>query len=1071
MANEHIINNNLIISGSVTSSVGFAGDGSGLTNITAEAEWDGSRNGDAEITGSFTVSGSGANVDFTNAEAGASGSFSGSFEGDGSGLTGLSLDGSTIENGEFSGSFSGSFEGDGSGLTGLNNFPFDGDAVITGSLTVSGSNIDFTNSTGVSGSFSGSFVGDASGLTNLPATEWDGSRDGDASITGSLVVSGSSVTVELKGDTTLDENIFISNTNDSTSIGIGSGSLEETTQTRNTVAIGLQAGDALISGSYNIYIGNEAGKAAIKTQGDTAVGYRALNLSTGIDTGDAENNSCNTAIGYATLTSNTEGQKGTAVGANALANNTIGLCNTALGHEAGCNITTGDRNITIGDAAGLCLSTENNNTVVGNCSGYRLESSDNVSLGKDAMKGDGDITGGTNTALGARAGECLTGASVGNVFIGFRAGPATGTTESNQLYINNSSGTPLIKGDFSTLEVEFAGGVTGSFSGSFAGDGSRLTNISTTPELKYRIYITGSGGNSINTVEGNNASNDTFSNVLGGSNNCSAGEYSSVVGGLANTASADYSIVGAGTRNYLNLSAVSSSILGGFNNTSNLSNTHIIGSDITADKANYAYVNNLDVEGTVSASLFSGSFAGDATNLTGLPVGEWDGSRDGDSSITGSLIISGSDKILDVRGGISGSTKITIGSGHQNLGTETSVAGGCCNCTSNGSSCSFIGGGRCNSITGTQNVIGGGVTNCILGTFGAILGGSQNDICCGTHSSIVGGYKNFICGVAGVSVNCNFIGGGQCNIIKQGSCHTSILNGCLNTGSADFGAILGGSNNKLEHNCSFIVGDNITSDKACYTFVNNLNVEGTVSASVFSGSFVGNATGLDIAAGSNTEIQFNNSGLLGASAAFTFTDNDTLTIGDTNDGGSRGAIRLKEEDNGTTAHIGNGNNYLSLYRTNELNALTHDGTNWEVRSSTESTSTLTGAFTVSGGVGIVKNLNVGGTITANEIVTNIVSQSIALATGSNIFGDELTDLHQFTGSLSITGSIVGDLSASGTITGNSGSFDGGLTSNGFVILSQVSESLNFQDDTEAATGGVPLGGLYRNGNFIAIRLT
>lgn len=121
--------------------------------------------------------------------------------------------------------------------------------------------------------------------------------------------------------------------------------------------------------------------------------------------------------------------------------------------------------------------------------------------------------------------------------------------------------------------------------------------------------------------------------------------------------------------------------------------------------------------------------------------------------------------------------------------------------------------------------------------------------------------------------------------------------------------------------------------------------------------------------------------------------------------------------------------------------------------------------------------------------------------------------------MSITGSIVGDLSASGTITGNSGSFNhvavgnltihgstiqapggspvsisddltldtndlsgvdnlhansgsfnGGLTSNGFVILTQVSQSLNYADDTAAAAGGVPLGGLYRNGNFIAIRL-
>ena len=71
MANEHVINNNLIISGSVTSSIGFFGDGSGLTGITAVAEWDGSRNGDSSITGSLVISGSGANVDLLNATAGA----------------------------------------------------------------------------------------------------------------------------------------------------------------------------------------------------------------------------------------------------------------------------------------------------------------------------------------------------------------------------------------------------------------------------------------------------------------------------------------------------------------------------------------------------------------------------------------------------------------------------------------------------------------------------------------------------------------------------------------------------------------------------------------------------------------------------------------------------------------------------------------------------------------------------------------------------------------------------------------------------------------------------------------
>jgi hypothetical protein len=43
--------------------------------------------------------------------------------------------------------------------------------------------------------------------------------------------------------------------------------------------------------------------------------------------------------------------------------------------------------------------------------------------------------------------------------------------------------------------------------------------------------------------------------------------------------------------------------------------------------------------------------------------------------------------------------------------------------------------------------------------------------------------------------------------------------------------------------------------------------------------------------------------------------------------------------------------------------------------------------------------------------------------------------------------------------------------NGYVVLTQVSASLNFVDDASAAAGGVPLGGLYRNGNFILVRIS
>ena len=47
---------------------------------------------------------------------------------------------------------------------------------------------------------------------------------------------------------------------------------------------------------------------------------------------------------------------------------------------------------------------------------------------------------------------------------------------------------------------------------------------------------------------------------------------------------------------------------------------------------------------------------------------------------------------------------------------------------------------------------------------------------------------------------------------------------------------------------------------------------------------------------------------------------------------------------------------------------------------------------------------------------------------------------------------------------------GSLSVSSYTILSSVSSSLNFADDAAAAAGGVPLGGLYRTGNAIQIRL-
>ena len=67
----------------------------------------------------------------------------------------------------------------------LNDLNLDGNLVVLG---------------GATGSFTGSFTGDGTNLTGVTA-EWDGSHFGDASITGSLAISGSGIDLTVMGGT------------------------------------------------------------------------------------------------------------------------------------------------------------------------------------------------------------------------------------------------------------------------------------------------------------------------------------------------------------------------------------------------------------------------------------------------------------------------------------------------------------------------------------------------------------------------------------------------------------------------------------------------------------------------------------------------------------------------------------------------------------------------------------------------------------------------------------------------------------------------------------------------------
>ncbi|MHC4083941.1 MAG: tail fiber domain-containing protein [Planctomycetota bacterium] len=231
--------------------------------------------------------------------------------------------------------------------------------------------------------------GDVGIGTTSPSAKLD--VDGD--------VSTSSV-YKIQGDTVLSApgttNIFV---------GVGAGP-NNTIGNENTF-LGNLAGFSNTSGDENIFLGFAAGYYNINGDENTFVGnYAGRSNTLGLS---------NTFLGRSAGYSNTTGWNNTFLGKNAGLNNTTGYCNTFLGFNAGHSNTTSQNNTFLGYQAGYENTTGNWNTFVGRNAGYS------------------NTTGTGNVCIGARAGFYQTG--------------------SNKLYIANSSGTPLIYGDFSTDRV------------------------------------------------------------------------------------------------------------------------------------------------------------------------------------------------------------------------------------------------------------------------------------------------------------------------------------------------------------------------------------------------------------------------------------------------------------------------------------------------------------------------------------------------------------------------------------------------------------------------------------------
>jgi len=484
--------------------------------------------------------------------------------------------------------FSGSYYGDGSNLTGVTataewDGSIDGDVSITGSLIVSGSDVtvDFTNVESISGSiFSGSFVGDGSLLTGITAEAFP--YTGSAIISGSLLVENSTI---LSGSTTVSGSFTVHGPSDLNGVVTADQNITITngnTDGFNSTNTGVGR-DTLLNGG-------------IQTLANGIVRYSCQNVALGHYTlsGKRFSSYDNTAGTYNQDTS-TNFCNNTAIGYQSQQIN-IGNSNTSLGYKAlfyggiGSNVAIGAQAMLGPNRRGI------RNTAVGTLSLHIIDCGyDNTALGvyslKKLNKGNRNVSIGACSLYNIKATTTGTGAT-----IQYDDVPGYNTAVGASAGFNNTNGSYNV------------------YIGHLAGPSSPTSETA-------KLYI--------NYTSGTPLIGGDFSTRVVTIDNC------------LKVAQASGSFIGNGS----GLTGVTGEWDGSRNGDGEITGSFTVsGSDVTVD-----FTNTLSISG----STFSGSFVGDGSGLTGITAGEWDGTRNGDANITGSLIVSGA---LDV------SSTITLGS-------------------------------------------------------------------------------------------------------------------------------------------------------------------------------------------------------------------------------------------------------------------------------------------------------------------------------------------------------------------------------------------------------------------------
>jgi len=125
------------------------------------------------------------------------------------------------------------------------------------------------------------------------------------------------------------------------------------------------------------------------------------------------------------------------------------------------------------------------------------------------------------------------------------------------------------------------------------------------------------------------------------------------------------------------------------------------------------------------------------------------------------------------------------------------------------------------------------------------------------------------------------------------------------------------------------------------------------------------------------------------------------------------------------------------------------------KTTANSTLDVNGNTTITGSLNITGSITTTGTITAQTLVVQTITSSVSFMTGSTRFGSLLANTHQFTGSVSMTGSLttVGNTIVSGSLTVATSSNQGGVQ---LYSNSSVGGGIRFSHTNGSVIGRIEL---------------